>query len=116
MEVPEMNQPEISYQHGTCRAAVFVNNVRMNGKEVPIRKVNMSKRYKDRDGQWKNFTSLDVNDIPKMIMALTSAYMHLTRSHANTGNNTAYNMGTNGGQQSTSMQYDQSNVEYETVH
>ncbi len=78
-----MNQPEKTFQHGTCRAAIFANKSIIKGKEVVIRKAVIAKRYKDRDGTWKNSNSLDTNDIPKMIAALTTAYHYLTQSKTN---------------------------------
>ena len=37
----------------------------------------MQRRYKDQDGQWQSTNSLDVNDIPKAILALSQAYTYL---------------------------------------
>ena len=76
-----MVQPEQSFQHGTCRASIFVNKINKNGKEMNIKKVVVSKRYKTKDGDWKTSSSLDMNDVPKMIAALTSAYMYLTKTN-----------------------------------
>ncbi len=73
-----MTSPEKVFQHGTCRCAIFANTVNKNEKNYVIKKVNFAKRYKDGD-EWKNSNSLDINEIPKMIAALQSAYMYLTQ-------------------------------------
>jgi hypothetical protein len=44
---------------------------------VKIKKTVFQKRYKGQDGQWQSTSSLDVNDIPKAILALTKAYDYL---------------------------------------
>ena len=43
-----------------------------------MKKAVFQKRYKDSDGTWKNTGSLDVNDIPKAVLALQEAYEYLT--------------------------------------
>lgn len=73
-------KPEVFFQHGACRASIFTNHVKKNGQDFDIPKVSMSKRYKDSAGNWKGSTSLDTNDVPKMIAALNKAYDYLTES------------------------------------
>ena len=87
-----MTQPEQTFAHGTCRTTIFANTVQVKGLPTTIKKVVISKRYKDRDGEWKNSSSLDINDVPKMIAALTSAYAYLTKSISNNGNNGAFSV------------------------
>jgi len=85
-----MNTPEKTFQFGTCRAAIFGNQVNVKGRNIVIKKATFSKRYKDnKDGQWKNSSSLDTNDIPKMIMTLMAAYAYLTKSNVENGNGRA---------------------------
>jgi len=73
-------KPEKVFQHGTCRASIFTNHVKKNGKAFEIPKVSISKRYRDSQGTWQSSSSLDINDVPKMILALSRAYQFLTAS------------------------------------
>ena len=71
-----MAQPEKRLRCGPCEAAVFENELKRNGQPVKVKKVAIQKRYKDDEG-WKRTHSLDVNDIPKMQLALSKAYESL---------------------------------------
>ena len=79
-----MGKPEISFKCGSCDAAVFENEIAAGGKTIRIKKVSFQKRYKDSVGEWKNTNSLDVNDIPKAILALTKAYEYIVLSDKST--------------------------------
>ena len=39
--------------------------------------MSFQKRYKDPDGEWKTTHNLDINEIPKAILALSKAYEYL---------------------------------------
>ena len=72
-----MPKPEKSFKCGACEAAIFENEVSRNGTKVKIKKVSFQKRYKSSEGEWKTTYSLDVNDIPKAVLALSKAYEFL---------------------------------------
>jgi hypothetical protein len=74
-----MAKPEISFKVGAVRATIFRNVVANNGKMVPLPKVVIEVRYKDKTGQWKGTNSLSLNDIPKAILALQKAFEYLTQ-------------------------------------
>jgi hypothetical protein len=74
-----MSKPEISFKVGAVRATVFRNLVANNGRMVPLPKVVIEVRYKDKTGQWKGTNSLSLNDIPKAILALQKAFEYLTQ-------------------------------------
>ena len=75
-----MGKPEKSFRCGSCDAAVFENEITAGRKTIKVKKVSFQKRYKDANGDWKNTNSLDVNDLPKAILALTKAYEYLVLS------------------------------------
>jgi len=79
-------KPQKVFQNGSCRAALFTNTVKKNGHDIEIPKVSIAKRYKASDGTWQSSGSLDTNDIPKMIAALSRAYQHLTSNDSDWGN------------------------------
>ncbi len=75
-----MSKPEISFKIGAVRASIFRNVVVNNGRPVPLPKVVLEVRYKDKKtGQWQGTNSLSLNDIPKAILALQKAFEYLTQ-------------------------------------
>jgi len=72
-----MAKPEQRFRCGGCEVAVFENEIDRGGKTVKVKKVSFQKRYKNSDGEWKTTHSLDINEIPKAIMALSKAYEYL---------------------------------------
>jgi hypothetical protein len=73
-----MAQPEKRFKAGSCEAAVFENEITRDGNTITVKKVAIQKRYKTQDDEWKSTHSLDQNDIPKMMLALSKAYEYLT--------------------------------------
>ncbi len=76
-------KPEKVFKNGACEAAIFVNEMNKNGKQMHIRKLVVQKRYRDKDGKWQGTNSLDINDIPKAVLVLTKAYDYLTTKSDN---------------------------------
>jgi len=72
-----MPKPEITFKMGAVRAAVFQNIIKKSGESIPLRKVVLEVRYRDKAGQWKGTNSLSVNDLPKAIAALQKAYEYI---------------------------------------
>ena len=81
-----MAKPEKRFRCGGCEAAVFENEISRNGNTVKVKKVSFQKRYKDKDGEWKSTNSLDANDLPKAILALSSAYEHIILNDGSSDN------------------------------
>ena len=71
------NKPEIVFKIGAVRAAVFRNIIEKNGQSIPLPKVVIEVRYKDKTGQWQGTNSLSINDLPKAILALQKAFEYL---------------------------------------
>ena len=72
-----MSKPEKVFKMGAVRAAVFRNVIEKNGQQIPIRKVIIEVRYRDKKGEWKSANSLSLNELPKAITALQQAYEYL---------------------------------------
>jgi len=72
-----MGKPIKSFKCGNCEAAVFENEIRMGTNNVKVKKATFQKSYKNSEGEWKTTSSLDANDIPKAILALSKAYEFL---------------------------------------
>lgn len=72
-----MSKPETVFKVGAVRASVFRNAIVQNGQTVPLPKVVIEVRYKDKMGQWSGTNSLSLNDLPKAILALQKAFEYL---------------------------------------
>jgi hypothetical protein len=72
-----MAKPEKRFRCGGCEAAIFENEINKGGSTVKLKKVAFQKRYKTPDGDWRSTYSLDINDIPKAVLALSKAYEYL---------------------------------------
>jgi len=74
------NQPVARFKHGSVTASIFENEIKKNGKSFTVSKVVFQKSLLDKNEQWQTTSSLDTNDVPKAIMALTRAYDFVTRN------------------------------------
>lgn len=72
-----MAKPEKTFKVGAVRASIFRNTIEKNGKSIPLPKVVIEVRYKDKMGQWQGTNSLSLNDLPKAILALQKAFEYL---------------------------------------
>ncbi len=72
-----MTKPEITFKIGAVRASIFRNTIAKDGKFIPLPKVVIEVRYKDKAGQWQGTNSLSINDLPKAILALQKAFEYL---------------------------------------
>lgn len=69
---------------GAVRVAIWNNTITKNDRQIPIKSVSISKLYLSGK-EWKPTSSLDINDIPKAIMALTDVYKKLVVEKSNLG-------------------------------
>ncbi|MDY6839482.1 MAG: hypothetical protein SWH78_16070 [Thermodesulfobacteriota bacterium] len=80
-----MAKPEKRFKCGSCETSIFENEINAGGKSVKLKKVSFQKRYMKADGQWASTSSLDQNDIPKAILALSKAYEYLVMGAGDSG-------------------------------
>ena len=71
------NKPEKTFKIGAVRASVFSNTFEKNGQFIPLKKVVIEVRYKDKMGNWQGTNSLSVNEVPKAILALQKSFEYL---------------------------------------
>ena len=72
-----MAKPETTFKVGAVRASIFRNIIQKNGRSIPLPKVVIEVRYKDKNGQWQGTNSLSLNDLPKAVLALQKAFEYL---------------------------------------
>ncbi len=82
------NKPETVFKVGAVRAAIFRNTIEKAGKSIPLAKVIIEVRYKDKTGKWNGTNSMSINDLPKAILALQKAFEYLME-HKDTGQSEA---------------------------
>ncbi|MXZ00021.1 hypothetical protein F4Y93_04995 [Candidatus Poribacteria bacterium] len=73
-----MPQPEITFRHGLCSASIFEQEFERGGEKLTVRTVSFQRSYLDKEGNWQQTNSLNVNDIPKAVLVLNKAYEFLT--------------------------------------
>ena len=72
-------RPEKEVRAGAVRVAVWTNERRnRDGESFDSHRVQLERTYKDAQGNFKTTQSLELNDIPKAILALSKAYEFLT--------------------------------------
>ena len=67
-------KPVAKFVAGQVSAAIWENQISVNGRPVTVLKASVQRRYKDRDGQWKSSTSFSRNEIPLAIYCLQKSF------------------------------------------
>lgn len=71
----EQNQKPIEkFSAGAVSAGLWENEITTNGKTVTIMKAMVSRRYRDRNDNWKTTYSFSRNEIPLAIYCLQKAF------------------------------------------
>ena len=64
-------KPVAKFTAGQTSAAIWENEITVNGRQVTMLKATVQRRYKDnKDGQWKSSGSFSRNEIPLAIYCL----------------------------------------------
>ena len=66
--------PIKKFRAGSISCAIWENEANIGGRQVPILKATVERRYKDKDGQWKSSGSFSRNEIPLAIYCLNKAF------------------------------------------
>lgn len=72
-----MNKPEKKFRAGPISATIWKNNGQTDGRAVEFHTITLGRVYKDKDGNWKNSSSLRISDLPRAALVLNKAYEHL---------------------------------------
>ena len=72
------NKPVKKFQMGAISAAIWKNTLELkDGQKMDVYAATLDKSYKDKDGKWKNSKSIQMNEIPKALLALAKAYDYI---------------------------------------
>ena len=71
-------KPVAKFTAGQTSAAIWENEITVNGRQVTMLKATVQRRYKDnKDGQWKSSGSFSRNEIPLAIYCLEKCFEHM---------------------------------------
>lgn len=70
-------KPVAKFQAGQVSAAIWENEISVNGRQVTVLKATIQRRYKDRDGEWKSSNSMSRNEIPLGIYTLQKCFEYM---------------------------------------
>lgn len=75
------SMPEKKFRAGAISVSVWQNaGTSKTGEPTSYRTISLQRGYKDKNGEWKNTTSLRVNDLPKAALLMKKAYEHIVLS------------------------------------
>lgn len=66
--------PVAKFKVGQVSAALWENQIQVQGRPVTILKASIQRRFKDKQGQWQSSTSFNRNEIPMAIYCLQKAF------------------------------------------
>ncbi len=76
--VDTKKMPEKKFRAGGVTATIWSNELTgKNGKPFKVNNTNIAKSYKDKDGQWKETDSFQLQDLPKVALIAQKAFEYL---------------------------------------
>jgi len=80
------SKPKKTFRAGSCRAAVFVNQRQIDGKEVDMPSIAFSCRYRDdASGEWRDASSMRPNEAARAVLVLQKALEYCWLQEATSG-------------------------------
>jgi len=70
-------KPIQKFKAGGVNAAIWNNEAEVNGEKIDVKSITLQRAYKDKEGEWKNTSSLKATDLPKAMVVLGKAYEFL---------------------------------------
>jgi hypothetical protein len=83
-------KPVAKFVAGQISAAIWENEIAVNGRQVTLLKASVQRRYKDKDGQWKSSQSLSRNEIPLAIYCLQKSFEHMIEGQKEDSDNNGF--------------------------
>lgn len=75
-------KPKAKFTAGPVSAALWENTITTKeGREVPVLKASLQRRYKDREGNWKSSNSFSRNEIPLAVYCLEKSFEAMIKAN-----------------------------------
>ena len=69
-----VGQPLARFRAGAMSCALWENEINVSGTTKTVLKASVTRRYKDRNGDWKSSQSFSRNEIPLAVYCLERAF------------------------------------------
>ena len=69
-----VGRPLARFRAGAMSCALWENEIQVNGTTKTVLKAGVSRRYKDKNGDWKSGNSFSRNEIPLVKYCLDKAF------------------------------------------
>lgn len=69
----EPNRPVKEFRMGSVRISLWENRVEQDGMAVARHSATLNKRYRDKEGQWRDTTTLFADDLLRVAMLAQQA-------------------------------------------
>lgn len=79
--------PISKFKAGLVQAAVWENDVPMNGKTATMLKATVQRRFKNKEGNWQSSGSFGRNEIPLAIYCLQKCFESMLGENDGDSNN-----------------------------
>ena len=76
-------KPEKEFRAGTVRATIWENTIEKNGETFNIPGIQIERRYRDKDGEWKTTNSFQKNDLANLGIVVYEAQRYLALKERN---------------------------------
>ncbi len=73
-----MSRPVKKFKAGAISCSVWRNEVAKGDRAFDVFSVQIDRRYRDQNDQWKSTTSFKLNDLPRVSMLAGKAFEYLT--------------------------------------
>jgi hypothetical protein len=67
-------KPVAKFKAGQISAAIWENEISVNGGKTTVMKATVQRRYKDNQGSWKSSGSFSRNEIPLAVYCLQKSF------------------------------------------
>ena len=73
-------KPKKEFRAGSVRATLWENEREKNGQKFTVASVQIERRYRDKEGEWRSSASFGKTDLPLLQLVAAKAFEFLTVS------------------------------------
>ena len=87
------NQPKMRFKAGSVSCSIWENTFEKDGRTQVMLKAELSRRYKDRDGQWQSSNSFSRTELPMAVHVLNQAFAYMIDQANTSGSDSDHSHG-----------------------